>query len=529
MANEWRRRLTVGLCVLATLCVIACSDDSQAVPDPERVRQQEEVNTLAAKSEEFTELFSKTSELILPAVVNISVTKTIKVTAPSFGPEEFFRFPDPFEWGPPGWRAPRQRQAPQEREYKSGGLGSGFVIDAERGYIVTNVHVVSDVDSPEDIKVTFYDGREAIAKEVYADPKTEVALLKVETDGLVALEWADEDDVKVGQWVMAAGSPLGLGSTVTAGIVSATSTRRRVFSAGGEAVDLRAIENPYAVEDYIQTDASINRGNSGGPLVNLRGQVMGVNTLILSSTGASIGLGFAVPVRIAKPVVEELIRNKKVTRGHLGVSITNPSDVTDENAQQGFGVDAAEDLFEKYGFDADDKGALVADVLRDGPADKGGIQVGDLILSVGGAPTPDVDTLRDVVSGSAPGRKISVVVQRKGEKETLQITLGEQPTDAQAWAKLPGKLGIEAQDLTGELRRWMGIPPGVDGVLIARVAPNGAAARAGLQRGDLIVEVAGKPVRNREEFEEAAADFGEDGIEIKARRDNQFFTVTVKP
>ena len=229
------------------------------------------------------------------------------------------------------------------------------MVDAEKGFVVTNAHVVRDV-KPEHIKLTFQDGREVTAEKVLVDPRTDVAVIKIPADHLVALQWAGPEEVKRGQWVIAVGSPMGFGGSVTAGIISAPSTRHRFFG-GGQPGEFRAnLGDPYAVEDYIQTDAAINPGNSGGPLLSLDGKVIGINTLIVSSTFSSAGLGFAVPQRLARPVVEALIETGRVVRGHLGVAIIEPSKIDDETAWELFRMRNADEVFNKYHLRKDDRG-----------------------------------------------------------------------------------------------------------------------------------------------------------------------------
>ena len=526
MRHKTIRAFAWSLAVLM-LFGLSCGDMTTAATAQERAELAKEIEALNQQSAAFTELFSKTIELVLPSVVSVSTTRTETVAVTPFNPEDFFRLPDPF-----GFRGQPAPEQPRQREFKRSGLGSGFVVDAKQGYIVTNSHVVEGVEA-KDIKVTFSDGREVTAQKVFKDPKTEAAVIKIEPDGLEALEWGKSDEIRIGQWVMAIGSPMGLGNTVTTGIISATSTRERVFGRGGSGrSDLRIIQNPYAIEDYIQTDAAINPGNSGGPLVTLTGKVIGINTLIVSSTGGSVGLGFAVPERIARPVAEDLIASGRVIRGHLGVSILDPaqiSEMREEDLLEVFGMRNAEDVLNKFKIGKDAKGVLIADLLRGGPADKAKIEQGDLILSVAKTETPDTGALRDLVAAMKPGTKVEVTLMRKGRKEKVTAEIGEQPSDERAWAKGAAKLGVWVQTLTPDISRALGYPQDMEGVIIANVAADSPAARAGLQRNDVILDVGRTAVKNEEEFNRAIADLGEDGVVLRVRRGDDIRFVTVKP
>jgi len=494
----------------------------------DRAALQSEIEKLNAQVQPFTELFSKTIQLVMPSVISISTIKKITVQEQPMMPEGFS---DPF-----GFRfreSPFRRSPPRQREFKRSGLGSGFVINAEKGYVVTNFHVVAGVEA-EDIKLTFHDGREVTAEKVYRDQKTEVAVIKIPADGLVALEWGDSKNLEVGQWVIAIGSPMGFGNSATTGIISATSTKDRVFG-GGRRGSLRVIQNLYAIEDYIQTDTAINPGNSGGPLVTLTGKVVGINTLIVSSSGASAGLGFAVPERIAKTVANELIDQGRVTRGHLGVSITEPGLIDDEAAWKLFNMRNADDVLDKFHIKKDDKGVVVADVLEGGPADQAKIEVGDVILALDDTPTDNMDTLREIVADSKPGTRIKIHLTRKGRKKTVTVTLGQQPGDARAWAAAQGpsrtldELGLSVQTLTPEVAMGLGYPENLKGVVVTDVAPDSPATRAKLQPNDVIVGVGRQSVKTAEEFTEAVGRAGERGIALRIKRGDETMFVPLKP
>ena len=405
-----RLAMVLGALLLAASGPVCWGAEAASAPsEKERQALAKEVEQLREQARPFTDLFVKTIELALPSVVSITTTRTVRVETPS--PE--WPMPFPFENPNAPNRPPRPRQ--RERGESVTGLGSGFVVDAAKGFVVTNAHVVRDV-KPEHIKLTFQDGREVTAEKVLVDPRTDVAVIKIPADHLVALQWAGPEEIKRGQWVIAVGSPMGFGGSVTAGIISAPSTRHRFFG-GGQPGEFRANPgDPYAVEDYIQTDAAINPGNSGGPLLSLDGKVIGINTLIVSSTFSSAGLGFAVPQRLARPVVEALIQNGRVVRGHLGVAIIEPSKIDDEAAWDLFRMRNADEVFNKYHLRKDDQGCVVEEVMPGGPADKAGIQEGDLIRAVGGTPTLDVDRLREVVAATPPGTRGGSLPRPRGPR-----------------------------------------------------------------------------------------------------------------
>lgn len=416
--------------------------------------------------------FADLAERLSPSVVNISTAQRVERPGngapqiPEGSPfEDLFR--DFFENGQP--RAPQTVQS----------LGSGFVISAE-GYIVTNNHVIAEAD---EISINFFDGTSLDATLVGTDPKTDIALLKVEpTQPLPFVNFADSDAARVGDWVLAIGNPFGLGGSVSAGIISA---RNRDINAG-----------PY--DDFLQTDAAINRGNSGGPLFNMDGDVVGVNSAIISPTGNSVGIGFAVPANLAKGVVDQLRQYGVTRRGWLGVRIQT---VNDEMAEA-LGMDQA-------------MGALVADVTEGGPAKEGGVEAGDVIIKFDGR---DVEQMRDLprmVAETEVGKAVRVVVFRKGKTMTLKVTIAlleEDATQASAPATgdggdpAPGSLEIDRLGLTlGALsdaaRKEYGIANDVSGVLISGVAESGSAAEKGLRPGDVIVEVGQEPVTAPEDVE----------------------------
>lgn len=526
-------RIRIWMLTLAVVLSLAyCGSargDAPVLSAGERRALKKDIEVLEKQARPFTELFSKTIRLVMPSVVSISTTKKVRVRERLLRPDNFF---GPF--GSPFRERPRSEpRRPREREFKRSGLGSGFVIDARRGYVVTNYHVVEGVEA-ENIKLTFYDGRAITAEKVFRDQKTEVAVIKIPTDGLVALEWGDSKNLDVGQWVIAIGSPMGFGNTATSGIISATGTKGRVFG-GGRRGSLRVIRNLYAIEDYIQTDTAINPGNSGGPLVTLTGKVIGINTLIVSSSGASAGLGFAVPERLAKPVVEALIEHGRVVRGHLGVSITEPGLVDDDIAWELFEMRTADEVLNTYRIRKDDKGVVVARVLEGGPADEAGIEKGDVITALDGTPVEDMDALRETVAAAEPGTNMKVTLMRKGRTKSVTVTLGEQPGDATMWVLGKGRsqtiedLGLKVQTLTPEVAAALGYPEGLKGAVITEVRPESPAARGGLQPNDVVVGVGRKSVGSAEEFKEAAGRVGDRGIALRIKRGDDTIFVPLKP
>ena len=416
----------------------------------------------AAPIEGFGDLVEK----IAPAVVNISTRKGVATPAqpeqpgmPQFPPgspfEEFFK--DFFE------RDRSQQEQPTRRSFS---LGSGFVIDPS-GFVVTNNHVIADAD---EITVIFNDESEYPAKLIGTDSKTDLALLKIERpEPFPFVDWADSDEVRVGDWMIAIGNPFGLGSTVTAGIVSA---RGRDIRAG-----------PY--DDFFQIDAPINRGNSGGPSFTLDGTVFGVNTAIFSPSGGSVGIGFAIPANLAKPVIDSLMRSGKVARGWLGVRIQS---VTDEIAES-LGLAEAD-------------GALVASVTPGGPAANAEILAGDVILEFDGKKIDRMRSLPRLVAETAIGKETQVKLWRKGEEMTLDVVLGELPEEETlaelgpapeaptptANAKID-ELGLTISNLEAEQRTQFSLPETVKGVVITEVAEGSTAADESLKPGDVIVEV----------------------------------------
>jgi serine protease Do len=345
-------------------------------------------------------------------------------------------------------------------------VGSGFVISSD-GYILTNNHVVDDANQ---IKIKLADGKEYDAKVVGRDPKTDLALLKAEgVSGLQSLQLGDSDSLKVGNWVVAIGSPFGLEQTVTAGIVSA---KGRVIGSG-----------PY--DNFIQTDASINPGNSGGPLLNTEGEVIGINTAIFSQSGGNVGIGFAIPVNMAKEIVPQLKDKGHVTRGWLGVGIQK---VTPE-------------LSKSFGL-KDEKGALVSQVAKGGPADKGGIETGDVIVEFNGKKVSDSNDLPRMVASIPVGKTVAVKVLRGGNVVDREVKIGEmEQKEEVADSSTHKPLGMTVQNITPEIAKGLGLKSET-GILVASVVPGSPAAKADIRSGDVIQQINKKPVKDVEDFKQ---------------------------
>jgi serine protease Do len=441
----------------------------------------------------FNEGFSAVLEPLLPAVVNISTSKVVKnqKSENPFFQDPFFRqfFGNPDD----------QQQPREQREHS---LGSGVIVNPD-GYILTNNHVV---DGASDVQVTLSDKRQLKAKIVGTDPRTDIAVLKIPATSLSTVTLGDSAKAKVGDIVLAIGDPFGIGETVTMGIVSATGRR-----------DLR-LEGPEGYEDFIQTDASINPGNSGGALVNTRGELIGINTAIISNGGGgNQGIGFAVPVNMARTVMEQILKSGKVTRGFLGVSI---QEVTPDIAKA-FNVPVAE-------------GALVGDVTPDSPGAKAGLQKGDIITALNGQKVSDYHDLRLRISQTAPGTPIKMDVYRNGQKQQMTATLGEFPEKAQAaenapQGEAPALEGVQVENLNSEITQQLNLPTGTHGVVITRVDPDSTAAETGLQRGDVIQEVNRKPVNNVEQFRAAVRGAANQPLLLLINRGGSSSYVVISP
>jgi len=410
--------------------------------------------------------FSQVVEEVSPSVVNVRISKEVKASPHPFGgggsPFDFFG-DSPFG---------QFFEMPEGGDYLEQGSGSGVIVSAD-GYILTNNHVISGAD---EISVVMGNGDRFDAKVVGSDPQTDLAVIKVDAKDLPVATLGDSDRIEVGEWVLAVGNPFELQNTVTAGIISA-----RGRSGMGLA--------PY--EDFIQTDAAINPGNSGGPLVNLDGEVIGINTAIATRTGGNMGIGFAIPINMAKQVMGQLIDTGRVTRGWLGVVIqTITPELKDE-----FKLKTAE-------------GALVGDVDKDGPAKKAGVRRGDVIVEYQGEKVKDVNHLRNIVAATKVGTTAELKVNRDGKLTTLRVKIGELPgreaaVGRQEGGGFEGEWGFDVTNLSPSLRDRLGLPEGQVGVVVTTVSGTSDAYQKGLRKGDVIIEINRQAISDVGDFNRA--------------------------
>lgn len=439
--------------------------------------------------------YSSIIDPVLPAVVNISSTKVVKQqnNYPNFFNDPFFR---QFFGGQMG---PGMQQGPQTEREES--LGSGVIVNSN-GYILTNNHVI---DGAQTIEVSTQSRQQYKAKLIGTDPETDIAVLKIDATNLPTVTLGDSSNLKVGDLVFAIGDPFGIGETATMGIVSAT---KRAM--GGQ------IEH---YENFIQTDAAINPGNSGGALIDAHGDVIGINTAIISGQngGGNEGIGFAIPIDMAVNVMNQIVEHGKVTRGYLGVDIED----VDPAMAKAFGL--------PHG-----GGALVSDVTPNSPAEKGGLERGDIILKIDGKPVEDRDELSVMISELAPGTVAHLEVFRKGATIEKDVTLGTYPSGGKGEAAQnagPGAAlqGMQVQALTPDVAQQLNLPANVSGVVVSQVDPNSAAAAAGIQQGDVIQEVNRKPVHNMDEYQAAASSAGSDPVLLLIYRQGNTAYVMLQP
>ncbi len=421
-----------------------------------------------------------------PAVVNVKVEKTTTANPGGLGPEDLYN--DPFFRHFFGPQFRQRQQKPQE--FKEHALGSGFIISKD-GYILTNNHVVQGADS---IKVMLSDNRNFDAKVIGTDPDTDVALIKInDPENLPVLPLGDSSKLEAGQWVIAIGNPFGLTQTVTVGVISAT---------GRSSVGI----SDY--EDFIQTDAAINPGNSGGPLINGNGEVIGINSAIFSRTGGYMGIGFAIPINLAKSVEAQLQKSGKVTRGWLGVVIQN----VDKNLADSFGL-------KKVG------GILISEVQKNSPASAAGLQQGDVILRLNGVELHNVSDLRNQIALIQPGSKVILDIMRSSREMKIQVTIGEQPANFGKGGLGPNsdesleKFGLTLQQLTPELAKRFSYEEN-SGLIISDVASGSPAEAAGLKPGQLVEEVNRERVRNLKDLDTILKQSDSDKILLRVRAGN---------
>lgn len=439
-----------------------------------RAEQEQGIETLRKLGKAFATIAKQAS----PAVVSVKVEKTTVRqynTIPDwpFG-QPFSPFEDDlFDF----FRRDLPRRQPRQRKYRQTAQGSGFIISAD-GYILTNNHVVGGADK---VTVKLLDGREFDANTIGTDPESDVALIRIDATDLHSLELADSDNIEVGEWVLAIGNPFGLGHTVTAGIVSGK---------GRSNVGLTTYE------DFIQTDAAINPGNSGGPLINLDGKVVGINAAIIGP-GGNIGIGFAIPVNMAKAIYPQLKEGGTVVRGFLGVAIQS----------------LTPDFAKAFGLEEDVKGVLVPEVHKDSSADKAGIKPGDIIVEFDGQPVETAKQLQNKVAMLKPGTKVEMTALRNGKRMTFTVELGERPSAGGVAGEKPRaleKLGLAVGNLTDDLARRFGYQD-LSGVIVTAVEPGSIAASAGITQGSLITELNRKKITNTKEFNQAVTEAAEKG------------------
>lgn len=421
--------------------------------------------TESSVSKQVSSDFTTVAKRAIPTVVAVRVKAPEQKLSPfqrdqRSGEDPFDAFGDDFFRHFFG--GPRQRQmAPQNQPFI--GQASGFIISAD-GHILTNNHVVKNAGQ---ISVMLNDGSEFDAEVVGQDPNTDIAVIKIDAKNLPHLSLGNSDNLEVGQWVVAIGNPLGLQASLTVGVVSAK---------GRNDLDIARIE------DFIQTDAAINRGNSGGPLLNLDGEVVGINTAIASNMGGYMGIGFAIPSNIAQQITNQLINNGEVTRGYLGVNLQS----VNHNLAQAFGLEKAE-------------GALIADVKKDSPAALAGLKQGDIVISYNHTKILNIATLRNAVAMMEPGSKVNLTILREGKQLNIPVEIASFPTSGELISGIETKLGFEVENITPEIAQNLGLLD-EKGVIVSNVRPGSPSAWTGMKKGALIIEANKQKVSSTEEF-----------------------------
>jgi serine protease Do len=482
--------LLLGLVVLDRFWPSIVSRTTYAI---ERGQAQAAQQQLAVASD-LSQAFQQVARALRPSVVSVSSVKHVQANRPQTRrfetPDElrqFFGNDDLFERffempSPPG--------GSEQRGFEQRGLGTGVIV-SEDGYVLTNNHVVAGSD---EVTVTLSDKRQLTAQVVGTDKPTDIAVVKIDARDLQPAKLGDSSKLEVGQWALAMGSPFGLDQTVTAGIISAVG---------------RSNMGITDYEDFIQTDAAINPGNSGGPLVNLQGEVIGINTAIATRTGSYQGVGFSIPINMARRVMDSIINTGGVTRGYLGAIIQ----------------DLTEDLAHSFGYQSIE-GVLIGDVVPDGPAAKAGIKAGDIVTSLNGNKVTSASELRNAIAATDPDTQVTLEVFRDGKSQKLTVTVGKLNRDTVPTATAtPGKaqtekLGMSVQDLTPDIAQQLRLDASARGVVVTDLDPNGLAARAGLREGDLIVGVGGQAVKSVMDFRTATKDFDpKAGIRLQVQRE----------
>jgi serine protease Do len=422
--------------------------------------------------------FTAVSKEVLPTVVSVFTTKVVKAPKNQDNLPPMFR--DFFG---------RNFEMPRQEDQAMQGLGSGVIVSAD-GYILTNNHVIREAD---EIKVQLHDKRTLEARLIGADPLTDVAVIKVDDKNLPVARLGDSDKLEIGEWVLAVGNPLNLSSTVTAGIVSAMGRSLHILDEQDE--NTASNRGSYAIENFIQTDAAINPGNSGGALVNLRAEVIGINTAIATQTGTYMGYGFAIPIDLARKVMSDLIENGYVTRAWLGIAMKN----VDASAAERFGMKAP-------------SGVVVEEVMEDSPARKAGLQELDVILKIDGKEMNSSNEVQNYIAMKKPGETADLTILRKSRTISVPVKLGQRDT-GKAGAKTAAveddmpKLGLTVETLSGDLKRQFAEYKSDEGVVVTDVEPAGSAYDAGIRRGDLITQIEDQAVPTLSEYKKTIRSF----------------------
>jgi serine protease Do len=484
---HWDCSMFRRLVFLAVIALSGCGrEEKVSLPPP---AAPSPTTSAAALRTTYAEVVNRVSAAVV----------TIRTESRARAPQQFPFMDDPF------FRRFFGEQLPPPPERRVRGLGSGVIVTAD-GYILTNHHVI---DGAQQIEVDLQGPRTVTAKLVGSDPPSDLAVLKIEEGGLSPLALADSDKVQVGDIVLAIGNPLGIGQTVTLGIISAKG-RRTGLSNG-------------SFEDFLQTDAPINRGNSGGALVDSNGDLVGINSQILSPSGGSIGIGFAIPSNMARDVLDQIVKHGKVTRGQLGV-VVQP---------------VTEDIAASLNLN-DARGVIVSQVQPGSPAERAGLKRGDVILALNGNVVADPNSFRNEIAGTPPGRTVTLRIWREGSEQELRPTLGEfvpeqraarpaEESSPEPGASDSGRLGIAVQPLTPALARELEISADTQGLVVVQVDPSGPAADAGIQRGDIIEQVNQQPVRSAPDLRSAIERSGKDPLLLLVNHRGTTIFVTIRP